>query len=80
MLAAVGQGFDVLGDADLTAELVGRDEVFHPVALYRFAVDMQDAADHLDAVAGQSDDPLDVVGLVVARQLEHRDVARSGLV
>ena len=31
--------------------------------------------DDLDVVAGQADDPLDVVGLVVLGRLEHRDVA-----
>ena len=42
----------VVLDADLPAELVGRDEILHPVALYRLAVDVQDAVDHLDAIAG----------------------------
>src|SRR5581483_654872 len=49
-------------------------------ALDRLAIDMEDAADHLDAIARQADQPLDVVGPVVAlalvaRILEHRHVA-----
>ena len=39
------------------------------------AVDVQHAVDHLDLVAGQADHALDVVGLVVARELEDDDVA-----
>src|SRR6185503_20113814 len=38
-------------------------------------VDVEQAFPHLDAIAWQPDDPLDVVGRVVARVLEHRDIA-----
>ena len=47
--------------------------------LHRLAVDVQHAVDHLDAVAGQADHALDVVGGVVLRQPEHHDVAALGL-
>ncbi|MNQ86850.1 hypothetical protein D3C85_1020540 [compost metagenome] len=41
----------------------------------RRAVDVELVGDHLHLVARQADHALDVVGLVVARQLEHHDVA-----
>ena len=47
------------------------------VALDRLAVDVEHAVDHLNAVARQSDDPLDVVGGVVLRQPEHHHVAAT---
>jgi hypothetical protein len=43
--------------------------------LDRGPVDVQNAVNDLHAVAGQADDALDVVGLVVGRQLEDDDVA-----
>ena len=36
---------------------------------------MQHAADHLNAVARQPNDTLDVIGRIIARELEYRDVA-----
>jgi hypothetical protein len=53
---------------DIRAELGARD---------RLIVDVQDAVADLDPVAGQADQALDVVGLVVARQLEQDDVEGS---
>jgi hypothetical protein len=41
-------------------------------------VDVEQAGPHLDAVAGQADQALDVVGLAVARQLEDDDIAAVG--
>jgi hypothetical protein len=72
--AAVRQGLAQLGHG------AGTEHVFdlalaHNDVVHRLAVDVQDVADHLDAVARQADHALDVVGLVVARQLEHDDVA-----
>ena len=51
------------------------DEIIHAFALDRLAVDMQHAVDHLDAVARQPDETLDVVGGAVLRQTEHHHVA-----
>ncbi len=47
--------------------------------LNRRAVDVELVGDHLHLVARQADHALDVVGLVVARQLEHGDVAARRL-
>src|SRR5581483_9936205 len=48
--------------------LIGVDEVFNALALHWLAVDVEQAFAHLDAVAGQTDHALDVVGRVVLRQ------------
>ncbi len=76
---AVRQRLGVLGDLGRLAEGVGGRVVGDLLALHRPAVDVEQAVDHLDAVAGQADHPLDVVGGIVLRQLEHRDVAALGL-
>ena len=55
--------------------LVVGDIVAFRLTRAELAVDVELALAHLDAVAGQSDDALDVVGRVVARILEHRDIA-----
>ena len=50
-----------------------------PLALHGLAVDAEDSVEHLNTVTRQSDDALDVIGVVVAWQLEHRDIAALGL-
>ncbi|GJD69745.1 hypothetical protein MMMDOFMJ_2683 [Methylobacterium gnaphalii] len=57
------------------AEGVGGFVIGDLLALDRLTVDVEHARDHLDLVAGQADDALDVVGGVVLRQLEDGDVA-----
>ena len=48
-------------------------------AFHRRAIDVQDAVDHLDAVARQANHAFDVVDRRVFRQPEHDDVAALGL-
>ena len=71
---AVRQRLAIALDALHDAVVVG-DEVVDALALDRRAVDVEHAVDHLNAVAGQTDDALDVVDRVVLRQAEHHDVA-----
>ncbi|CAD5254240.1 hypothetical protein BOS5A_200099 [Bosea sp. EC-HK365B] len=71
----VRQDLAILDHGGGSAPGVGGDEIGDPLALHRRVVDVEDAVDHLDAVAGQADDALDVIGRSVARQLEHGDVA-----
>src|SRR5215831_2644232 len=54
------------------------DEIGDTLALDRVAVDMEQAVDHLDAIAGQPDDAPDAVGGHVLRQAEHHDIASLG--
>ena len=54
--------------------LVRLDEGAVGLLRQRLAVDVEDAVDHLDPVARQADQPLDVVG-AVGRMLEDHDVA-----
>ncbi len=72
-----------LGHDFARAELLA-EALTHRSALDRLAIDLEDIHDHPDAVAGQADDALDVVGAVhalalVARVLEDRHVAPLGL-
>ena len=73
---AIGQGLAILADraADAVRSHPCRDRP-SALALDRHVVDMEHAVGDLDAVAGQADHPLDVIGLVVGRQLEDDDVA-----
>ena len=48
-------------------------------AFYCFTIDLEDAADNLDGITGQSDNTLNVVAAVVARQFKHDDVAALSL-
>ena len=60
--------------------IVSSDEIVDAFTFFTgFAVDVEHAVYHLDLVARQADHALDVVGLVVARQLEHDHVAAVGL-
>ena len=71
---AVRQRLAIALDALNRAVVVG-DEIVDALALDRLAVDVEHAVDHLDAVAGQADDALDVVDRVVLGQAEHDHVA-----
>ena len=55
------------------------DEIAQALAHHRLVVDVEQPFLHLDAVAGQPDHALDVVGGVVLRQAEHDDVAARRL-
>ena len=63
-------------DADLRERRAG-EWLEHAVELDRhlLAVDVDPLLAHDDVVAGQADEPLDVVGRGVGRQAEHDDVA-----
>src|SRR5262245_16268116 len=52
------------------------DEIRDALLLHWLSVDVEHAADHLDGVAGQSDDPVHIVGRRVSRQAEHDKVAK----
>jgi hypothetical protein len=52
--------------------------VLDALALDRLTVDVEKAALHLHLVAGQSDEPLDVVGRIVLGPFEDDDVAALG--
>ena len=54
------------------------DEIAQPLALHRLVVDVEQPLLHLDAIAGQADHALDVVGGVVLGQAEHHDIAARG--
>src|SRR5262249_21677019 len=62
-----------------TRALFGLDEVLNALPLDWLAIDMQHAVDHLDAVAGQANDPLDVVRGIILRQSKHDDITAVGL-
>jgi len=77
MLAPIRQRLDVLRETDRRAALA-IDVILDALALDHEAVDVELAALHLDMVARQADDTLDVVGRVVTRQLEDGDIAAVG--
>ena len=78
-LTPLGQRLDVARRLLGLAEMVDGRERRDLLARDHLAVDEQPAVGHLDLVARQADQALDVVGLAVARQLEHDDVAALGL-
>ena len=51
------------------------DEILGRPARHLLVIDVELAVPHLDMIARQADDPLDVVGRGIGRQFEHRDVA-----
>ena len=55
------------------------DIVFRALAFDRDPVDVQQAVDHLNPVAGKTNYALDVVDRVIPGKAEHRDVAALGL-
>src|SRR5437764_1375437 len=75
MAHPVGQSLAPLLDTDLVAILFGLDIILDLLALHRRPVDMQETVDHLDAIAGQPDDALEVVGRWILRKPEHDHVA-----
>ena len=71
---AVGQFFLKLGKRLLSAMFVVIDEILNLFALDRDVIDVEKSVFDLNAVARQTNDTLNIIGLVVARQLEHRDI------
>src|SRR5258705_13042512 len=49
-----------------------------PLARNRLAIDVQVTTNHLDAVAGQTNDALDQIDRFIVRRLEDRDIAPPG--
>jgi len=60
----------------LTAEIF--DVIGNGYFRNRLVVDVEDAVLHLNPIAGQPDQPLDVIGRIVAGEFEHHDVAARG--
>ena len=50
-------------------------KILDPLARHLLAIDVEHALANLNAIAGQADDAFYVIGRIVARQLEHRDIA-----
>ncbi len=71
---AIGQGFFIASNAANIAECIFHDEIIDAFPVYALAVDMQNTGDHLDLIAGQADDPFDVIGLVVPWQFENSNI------
>ena len=68
------QALDILAQQHHRAALVV-DEILGRPARHLLVVDEELTVPHLDVIARQSDDPLDVVGRGVGRQFEYRDIA-----
>ena len=75
--SCTGQGFDEAADLDPHVGFPG-DVVAEQAAGGGLTIDVELAGLHLDAIAGQADDALDVVGGIVAGELEDGDVAALG--
>src|SRR5271163_797564 len=75
MLHPAGKGLEVLRSLHRLVEVTDGQKRLDRLARDLLAVDEEPSVLDLDLVAGQADQPLDVVGLAVARQLEHDDVA-----
>src|SRR3984957_21203276 len=79
VLNAARKRLQILRRLHRLIEMVNRDKRLDRFARHHLAVDDQSTMSDLDLVAGQTDQPLDVVGLAIARQLEHDYVAALGL-
>src|SRR5579872_4486345 len=84
---AVGQRFAKLWNAILTRAVAnagrriagGHNVIVQSNARHLFVVDVKNAVLHLDPVARQTHQPLDVVGGVVTGEFEHDDIAARWL-
>ena len=74
VLHAVRQGFDILRKRNDGAVAFLIEVVLDAPARHRLTVDIEDAVFHLDVIAGEADDTLDVVGRIVSRQFEDNDI------
>src|ERR1700729_2705590 len=79
VLNAARKRLQILRRLHRLVEMVNRVERLDRFARHRLAVDDEPTVGDLDLVAGETDQPLDVVGLAIARQLEHDDVASLGI-
>src|SRR5271167_4451268 len=75
MLDPAGKRLEVLRGLHRLAEVIDGQKGRDRLARDLLAVDNEPSVEDLDLVAGQADQPLDVIGLAVARQLEHDNVA-----
>ena len=79
MFTAVWQCLQDARDApEMAGPCIVDDKFARSVTLHRLAVDMQTAVLALDLVTRQSDDALNVIGRIVGRQFEYRDIAAFG--
>ena len=70
-------GLDKLELRAVPAMGIGRNidhEILHPLTAHGLAIQVKTPTLHLDAVAGQPDDTLDVVRALVQRAFEHHHV------
>ena len=67
MIATIGQRFDKLRNRFKIAPLVAEYEILDPLARQDLVIDVKPSSLHLNSVARQSDQPLDIIGLVVTR-------------
>jgi len=75
MLFFIGQCFNILRNATHLAEGCGHLETIHGLAGHTDAIHVKQALLHLDAITGQTDDALDVIGFIVRWQFEHGNIA-----
>src|SRR5262245_64740330 len=75
----IRQGLAPAPDSSWVLAHLAVDIVLRALAFDRDPVDVQQAVDHLNPVAGKTNDALDVVDRVVPGEAEHRDVAALGL-
>src|SRR6202034_4086929 len=75
MLDPAGKRLEVLRGLHRLVEVIDGQKGRDRLARDLLAVYNETPLEDMDLVAGQADQPLDVIGLTIARQLEHDDVA-----
>ena len=80
MLNVIRQRFDILVITLGIALTVTNDKIFDFFAVDQFAVHIKAAIFQLHLIAGQTDNPFDVIGFVVLRKLENHHIAAIRLV
>src|SRR6516225_10031415 len=78
MLHAIWQSFDILGERDHRTIAFAIKKILDAPARTWLIIDVEDAVFHLNMIARKADQPLDVIGRIVGRQLEHDHVAALG--
>jgi len=78
MLHAVWQGFDILGERNHRTIAFAIEKILDAPARTGLIIDVEDAVLHLDMIAGEADQPFDIIRRIVGRQFEHDHVAALG--
>src|SRR6516164_4814507 len=78
MLHAIWQSFDILGERDHRTIAFAIKKILDAPVRTWLIIDVEDAVFHLNMIARKADQPLDVIGRIVGRQLEHDHVAALG--